>query len=147
MIDRDLVCYLAGFFDGEGCLNVARVTDPKYRAGYHLTLRASLSSSNDRPLLRAQAVFGGCICTQKPHGLSRRLSYTWTLYGDRAKSFLSALEPHLIVKRQAAQLAVSFPIRHGGFRLDEDVQAAIVGRQAEVRAALQQLSQKGSCRQ
>ena len=90
--------YLAGLFDGEGCvsINVA----PK---GTYVIVKLGLVHDEIPRALKAQ--FGGCISLQNGRG-NRRTLYAWRVKGPRAAHFLSTILPWVQVKRRAVQLGL-----------------------------------------
>ncbi len=104
MNEEQTLAYLAGFFDGEGCVGV-------YKKGQHKNheVRISIAQVDPKPIQLFQSVFGGNIGIQKGNYENRfgikdlfRLQYT----GNRAKDVLANLYPYLIVKREKAAVAL-----------------------------------------
>jgi hypothetical protein len=93
--------YLAGFFDGEGCVMTRR------GSGGYWELRLSVGQIDPAPLYLLQGRFGGGIY-RKSKGLLGRQVWAWVITGDKAAKALEALAPHLIVKRDQALLALEF---------------------------------------
>jgi hypothetical protein len=97
--DQVFVAWAAGFFDGEGCI----VLRP---AGKGRQLWVSIGQKDVEPLRRLHAQFGGSINLVKngkwpPY-------YQLSFVSQQAFVFLVAIEPHLVVKRSQAQLAIEF---------------------------------------
>lgn len=94
------VAYLAGFFDGEGCIIV-------HKNGRTYWFSISASQINPEPLKRLSEYFGGRIFrdSSRPGLRSRHL---WRLTSLRALAALEAMLPFLTVKRDEAVLAVQF---------------------------------------
>jgi hypothetical protein len=86
--------YLAGFFDGEGCID-------GNRRGAAWGLRVSASNTDERPLRRLQSVFGGSIYSKRQG--DRRSCSVWQASGRKAARFLEVLLPYLVVKRAQAE--------------------------------------------
>lgn len=83
--DPITLAYVAGLFDGEGCVNV------QIKKGGRL-VRAQLSMTNtSRKIVTImQEVFGGSVCVRKPNG--RKVTGVWTVSGaeaERAADLLS----------------------------------------------------------
>ncbi|MBA7713385.1 hypothetical protein ES703_122387 [subsurface metagenome] len=97
------IAYIAGFFDGEGCVRIAPKTS-KATGAYGLYVSASNFYPN--PLYLCQRIFGGKIRYNKSPG-NRNGIHRWELYGKRAELFLRVVEPQLIIKKQEANLAIS----------------------------------------
>lgn len=95
------LAYFAGFFDGEGCVAV-------YRQKYVV----SLTNCDVRPLLQAQALWGGFIASQEQ---GRRRVFRWQIYGQKSRSFLEAIRPFVRLKGEQidAYLAILLVLPNG----------------------------------
>lgn len=102
------LAYLAGFLDGEG--NIRIPTTKSNPGGY---LRISATQVDPAPLEMLQRRFGGYVYRRvregtRPDGFHRQDISDWVLTGPRAAAALLAVMPYLVVKREAARLAVEF---------------------------------------
>lgn len=104
------LAYLAGYFDGEGCISFAKALK-KYP---YLTI--TLVTADLDSLKRFEAAFGGDVRPvkwgNKPH---KRQLYFWQKGGQNAQMILLALYPFLSAKKQIAELALrpNFTGGHG----------------------------------
>ena len=89
--------WLAGFFDGEGCI----IGVFSKRKGYHLLV--SIGQKDERPLLWIKRRFGGWIERGKEGGRV----HMWRTSHANARAFLEAIAPYLRVKKERAELALS----------------------------------------
>lgn len=93
--------YLAGFFDGEGCISIVGARSP--------ILKVFLTNTNEGVLRNVQAGFGGRFelksRRQKEHW---KPSFALTWDGWRAASLLERMMPHLVVKISQASLGLEF---------------------------------------
>jgi intein-encoded DNA endonuclease-like protein len=100
--ETNTVAYIAGFFDGEGCIS--------YLDGTRLDI--SITQKDRAPLEFIQNYFGmGHIYTQRQY---------WQYRIMRRKdqvAFLEAISPYLIVKQAKAEEALRGHSRAGGGRL------------------------------
>lgn len=98
--------YVAGFFDGEGCISISRTTTGMPRL-------MVLYTNTDLQLLEAiQRAWGGRIYQQTPNRgplTENRPSYILQ-FNTRADAerFLRAIEPALRIKREQALNAIQF---------------------------------------
>lgn len=101
--------YLAGFFDGEGSIFIAKVNNKKSGNVWY-RLSVSCGNSDRRPIdelrkfnphLKSYVYRPGRKATYKP-------CYQWLSTGNTALSFLKTIEKHLIVKREQAKIAIEF---------------------------------------
>lgn len=103
-----LESYLAGLFDGEGCVSV------RYNGrNYYLSVQF-LMSNHEVMLFLSELGFGGNLHTRYPNGKNRctRLEYAWTISGKRALEFLRVVEPHVIVKKKEVEVALRYPLTY-----------------------------------
>jgi hypothetical protein len=102
--------YLAGYFDGEGCITIAR--QARKRADgtpfYSHELRLSIGTTDPVIISEFQRVFGGRI--QHYEAKNRRQSpvYQWAIHSLRAIKAINALYPYLITKRSDADIARAY---------------------------------------
>lgn len=104
----DSTIWCAGFFDGEGCISIARQKKVKTE-GYNYFLQISVGQKDRKALEFLQETLGGKI-SEKP---SIGVPY-WYAAGKNAAAILEQLLPHLIVKKTQAILAIEFQKRRKG---------------------------------
>lgn len=103
MMDADhQLSYMAGFFDGEGCIHIGYTN--KEHTGYRLMV--SVSQQDPAPLELYAGLFGGYNIKRvnRPSGWA----YTWRAYSWAAGDCLTALLPYLVVKRDEALVGLAF---------------------------------------
>jgi hypothetical protein len=102
----DQMSYLAGYFDGEGCITVLKTNQ-----GAYPQLRVFIVSSDKGVLELFSKAFSQVIYevtkTHLGNGRLKRRIYRWSVSGSRAIPILRALEPHLISKRDQARAVLS----------------------------------------
>ena len=96
MARRGILAYLAGFFDGEGCISINR----------NLVLRLSVRNINQEVLKLCENQFGGYTHKTTLHP-KRTQSYSWTISGVGACYALIRIFPWLIIKKEEAKVAIS----------------------------------------
>ena len=139
--------YAAGFFDGEGCVRVAknRRAERIYPSGnrredfFEYGLAASIAQSY-RPILSAlSAQWGGLISPQKSH--ANKAMWEWKLGRKAAVRFLREIFPYVRVKSLEVWLALNFDSditqnrRGPGVRLSEEELALREGYYLALRQA------------
>lgn len=113
------LAYMAGFFDGEGSVEVyayERKADNN-GGGAAGSLSISATQKVNAPLLGMQSMWGGSI-RRNARGL-----FEWKVSGGKAAQALREMLPYLIVKRRQAELAIEFQSllrSRGGVRLTEE---------------------------
>ena len=103
------LAYIAGVVDGEGTLFVGRY--PR-RGNAQLAYRGYFAVANTHvPMLRhVKAVIGGKIVEQG----KGRGTYSLTLTANEIRKWLPQLLPHLVVKRDQAEVLLAFLERQAG---------------------------------
>jgi hypothetical protein len=104
------LAYIAGLFDGEGCVVIAKRVIARHRtpARHQYILMVSLTNTN-RPILdRLKEMFGGVIVTAK-HKKSHWLPcYTWSITARRGARFLRRIHRRVRIKSAQVDLALNF---------------------------------------
>ena len=96
--------YLAGFFDGEGCICITEKTDKEAKRGIGYRIIVDVSQKKPEVLELFKERWGGSI-------LNGKRCKRWTVYSENALSALIDLAPYLQIKRQQAELGILFQLR------------------------------------
>jgi hypothetical protein len=108
------VGYAAGFFDGEGSINIK---NPARKTGYRLVVAAAQTAIE--PLEWLKERWGGSVRIRRKRS-RRRPAWEWSATSSLALRFLEHVYPLLIVKKDQAAIAIDFQSRKGnGMRHDE----------------------------
>lgn len=99
------LAYLAGFFDGEGCIQLRRKTKCQ-----SLVLRVTIGQPNRWILECYRMAFGGSVRPQKlpkefPKAKPQSL---WAAADNIALEFLKVISPYLTLKQGEAKIAIQF---------------------------------------
>lgn len=101
--------YLAGFFDGEGCID-CQYMYPKQAPGVFYVrprLRIGLADVGRAVLEDLQKTFGGHLYRRAGQNDAQSASTSWELLTQQGvKDVLGMITPHLVIKRQQAQLVM-----------------------------------------
>jgi len=94
--------YLAGLIDGEGCIGIYRKWKNKHKDASYVALLV-LGMKNQNLLERIRAEYGGALSRNRVTG-------AWHLQwqNEEAMRLVGQCLPHLIIKRQLANLCVLF---------------------------------------
>lgn len=106
-IAKELLAYFSGFFDGEGCIHIAKYKPRNKKTQWQL--RTLISNVNPGSLKLLKEIFGGKIYLQPGRG-SRRKCWYWIVTSKAAEEFLRLILPYLIIKKEEAILALEFRI-------------------------------------
>lgn len=100
------IAYLAGLFDGEGCVSLAH--NGYSGNNHHIRLLCRVAMCGDYVPKLFQHHFGGHTSSSKRFG---RDVCQWMIYGNNALSFLEQVLPYLTVKKPQAELGCEFQRR------------------------------------
>jgi LAGLIDADG endonuclease len=107
MTDQEKLIWMAGFFDGEGCVSISR-SQRKVKRGltsYSYILQVAVSQKNAAPLEIFYERFGGSLFDYTSHGVTY---WRWQLWSNYAAPMLETLLPYLVVKKDVAELGLRF---------------------------------------
>ena len=115
---RHLLSYLAGVFDGEGCVLISKQASRRenWSTEYRVVLRVSMSDGVV-PLL-FQNVFGGGLNKHyynRKHS-HRKMQYCWEITGHKCLTIMKELLPYSLIKRPQLEVCIHFleNTSHGG---------------------------------
>lgn len=100
------ISYLAGFFDGEGCIGLYC---PKKTGRYYALRTQLVQNSNifsDKLFTELQSKYGGYIGRKKTS--SGKIKLNWVLSNAPCGKLLIDILPHLIFKKEQAVLAMEW---------------------------------------
>lgn len=110
--------YIAGFFDGEGNINIYKVdtknnTTVQRRITPKFELTVSLYNTDKDVMDWLYSIFGGYFqirnrYNNKNHKKIWKESYCVRLSSNKAIEFLEIIHPYLKVKKQQAEIAIKF---------------------------------------
>ena len=105
--------YLAGIFDGEGCVTFYKQSSCK--EAYSLVVQVKMTDKRIPGILQTR--FGGKVTVQFPKG-NKQTAYCWRLCSGEAAKFLQEMKPFLIVKAEQAEIGIRFQERRkpAGYR-------------------------------
>jgi hypothetical protein len=101
--------YVAGLFDGEGCVSILKHKHRRFTKGYTIELIVQFGMTNEEIILRLKKQFKGTtkISRRKPHQ-NWKDCYRLTIYCIQALKFLEAIQPFVIVKSEQVNLGIEF---------------------------------------
>jgi len=98
--------YAAGFFDGEGSINITKGTNGK--GTEYFVLEASVSQVDPRPLEFLQEIWGGNLRAVNANNERCRPFHRWGIRSQMAENFIRDIRPYLKVKDIEADIALNF---------------------------------------
>lgn len=109
MYNLEDVIYMAGFFDGEGCISIFRSnTSRGPRRGFGLLIQ--VSNTNEGVVRWMQTTFGGTCYEGKRYKTNCAVQWKWHLCGKAAEEVIRAIHPYLKIKGPEADVAIRFMI-------------------------------------
>lgn len=113
------LAYIAGLFDGEGCIGIYLNQSKRTVGGRklsHYRLACVVALTDEFLIHLLQMHFGGEFYTCKKRKDTYRIAYRWSVYSKRALAFLEAVLPYLRIKKPQAEIAIEFQktMRHRG---------------------------------
>ncbi len=102
-LTREQLAYIAGFFDGEGCVHIGG-----RRQNTSYNLEVNISNTDEDILLWLQSIYGGYLKTVKKAKEHHIQCYNWRLASNQAVVFLDSIYPFLILKKHQADGAIAF---------------------------------------
>lgn len=96
------IAYIAGFFDGEGCVRIKEAN----QGGNSFYVIAHLTNSYRPVLDEVQELFGGAL--RKQERTPNKTIYNWCLSSAEAVDFLKTISPFLKEKKSQAEFAITF---------------------------------------
>lgn len=99
-VPRDELIYVAGLFDGEGCITTSL---PKTN---QRPLSLKLSMIHKATVEGLHKVFGGSFGAHRTRQPNARQSWWWNIAGVRSYTLLKLLLPFLRVKRDEAEIGI-----------------------------------------
>ena len=109
------LAYLAGFFDGEGCVYILR---SRRGSRIHFGLEISFTNGDVEPLKLAKNIFGGQITGSHDGRSTCKAIHRLRIRSNQAAKALEQMLPYLRVKRYRAELGIEF---HNKFRAVDGV--------------------------
>lgn len=133
--------YIAGFFDGEGCIHVNKSKgewNKQYRPRY--SLRVTLVQKFSQCLYWIAGLFGGYIANHQRSKIGCR----WMTTDNKAGYFLEAILPYLRIKQQQARVGTAF-VEHkvsSGMKFRDGDWASIMQVRENYKSELERLKRQ-----
>ncbi len=108
---RHLLSYLAGVFDGEGCVSITKKKQrlDMYHAYYSIYLQVQMCDKEIPTLF--QCVFGGSLSVHTYNGKGKenwRPKWSWSMSDRKTEEVMKDLLPYVILKRPQLEVALHF---------------------------------------
>jgi len=90
--------YLAGFFDGEGCISILKYKKKDWNPSYFLQVQIGQKYGSILDWVKEN--YGGNVYKKRDQ--------TWIMTNHKAYEFIKLIAPHLKYKKPQAELAIKF---------------------------------------
>ena len=134
-VDR---AWVAGLFDGEGCVSI--VINPDIGGRAHHGLQCTIAMTSEETILKVQELFGGHVYYKRQ--LLKKPVWTWRINSIKAIPFLRSIRPFSVTKRLQIDIAlealsewVTPASRAGALRLTDETVALREGYMLALREA------------
>lgn len=108
------IAWVAGFFDGEGCVRIKRQRSSG-KIYYQLVVDITQSGENmPNTISKLVDLFGGNPLSSKDKRTNYQRRWSWRLVSGKAENFLRAILPYSIGKREQIILGIKFQERAVG---------------------------------
>lgn len=100
------IAWAAGFFDGEGYVNIQKRSHPKYVGHY---LRIGINHVAPEPLREMMSLFGGTVVLDRSEVKgNRKPRHRWVTSTKNAADALKQMMPYFQNKSNVAEIALDF---------------------------------------
>lgn len=104
MLSNTEASYIAGLFDGDGCVGIGVNNNKGYNATHYLYI--TITNTNKLILEWLNKKFGGHATYHKNY--KKHQWYVWRLKPTDSAKFLKLVYPYLRIKKERAKLALKF---------------------------------------
>lgn len=104
-----LYAYVAGIIDGEGSINIYRVTTLKDKPRFAMRIAVGITDPWLPQFLKIH--FGGSVWLAKHNNPKHKDCWFWQISAKKAAPFLSHIIPYLCIKKPQAELALQWQSR------------------------------------
>lgn len=109
--------YIAGFFDADGSVTITKWMNKRNKSNsWQHAVYVRVSGSKLDSIKHINDTFSPqkkvSVCKYKTFGRTNSYNlYSWGCAGRNALEFLKLIEPHLILKKKQARLAIEFQVK------------------------------------
>jgi len=107
-MEKELL-YVAGLFDGEGCVEINKHEYWKNAKSTIYTMSLSLNNTHKPSVTHMKELFGGCVYKKTADKRqNRKPLWHWSVRAKQAEIVLKKLLPYLRIKKEQALIALKF---------------------------------------
>lgn len=107
---RYLLPYLAGIFDGEGCIGITKIKPQRNAISKNptYTVYMQVGMTDEIAPRLFHMTFGGGFYFRRIREGNRKPSYIWMIRGNNCKTVVEDLLPYILIKKPQFELALHF---------------------------------------
>jgi len=134
------LAYVAGFFDGEGCITISTKKNTNY---FRLTVQISQTDLSVLEWIASR--FGGSVHNHGKQKERCKKTWIWFIGSFQAHEFLRVIRPYLIVKAERADIAMMFreTMCEQGSAPKNRSTPEIIARRWELKRKISELNKRG----
>jgi len=143
--------YLAGLFDGEGCVHIAHQNPnkPLGRLSPTFGLRVIYCLTHEEVIRQISEQLGYGYCKLRKNNARWKDAFQVQICGARAGAFLRSIYPYLIVKREEVELALKLQdhvtkYRYTWQRMPSEQKLALIAYRQAIKDQIQALRRSGA---
>lgn len=104
----NILNYLAGIIDGEGCISIAKVKPNGFNKTPRFFFKLTIEMQDKKVIDYLAVNFNRNIMEKKAYGNKKRPSYRIDWQADKASEILTKVKPYLIGKKEQAELGIKY---------------------------------------
>lgn len=102
-LSENKIAWAAGFFDGEGCIQISRFRTDRYTFGVAHKLHVIVTQKERKPLEDFKRMFGGSVSINRSTD-----TYLWQVSNLHADKFLKLVQKYLVCKKDESKIGRKF---------------------------------------
>jgi len=107
-MNKEILSYTAGLFDGEGCVDIYKASISKASKSPSFMLRVVITQKQGDIMNWLEDNFGGYVQLSRRNG---NYIYRWDIRSQAAKRFLLLIQPFVLIKKEQVDLAIEYEER------------------------------------
>ena|ERR1700677_4361801 len=111
-MNKTILAYTAGIFDGEGCVEIYNASTSKASKNPSFILRVTIVQKDGKVMNYLEKNFGGYVAVDYHGGY---YIHRWDVRSKKAYRFLKTIFPFLLIKKEQAKLAIKFEESKGNY--------------------------------
>ncbi len=105
MNEQQILRYLSGYIDGDGCFRANITTQKDGTVVYERSI--TVTSVKKEPIILFFEFFGG-FTTEEKKGGNRRKTYTWSIKSKQCIEVAIAIQPFLVIKKNQCSIFIEY---------------------------------------